>query len=137
MKLPSHWKIVLSLLSLVVVCSLAGGLVGHRIARQALDARNDPGNWNEHVSREFDRIVQPTPEQATRIQTSLDRAVRELQGIRLETIARTTNVIGHLVAEVEKELTPEQLKAFERMKPKPADLNLDLLKVKPPPPSNH
>jgi hypothetical protein len=40
-------------------------------------------------------------------------------------------VIWRLIADVEKELTPEQLKAFEQMKPRPADLTLDLLRVEP------
>ena len=87
--------------------------------------------WNEHVAREFDRIVQPTPEQGSRIQARLDSAVKELQDIRLDTIARSTNVIWRLIADVGKKLTPEQLKAFEQMKPRPADLTLDLLQVRP------
>jgi capsid protein len=131
MTLVRHWKIALCLTALVIVSGLVGALVGHHFARRQLEARNDPGNWNEHVSRTFDRIVKPDPEQEAQIQVHLDQAVRELQAIRLETIARSTNVIWRLVAEVEKELTPEQRKAFETMKPKPADLTLDVLKVKP------
>lgn len=126
-----HWKITLCLLALILGSGLAGGLIGHRVARRQFDRRNDPANWNEHVGREFDRVVNPTPEQSAVIQAHLDKAVRELQGIRLETISRSTNVIWRLVADVEKELTPEQRRAFEAMKPKPADLTLDVLKVKP------
>ena len=131
MKWVRHWKIALCLAALVTVSGLVGALVGHLVARRQLEARNDPVSWNEHVSRTFDRIVKPNPEQAALIQVHLDRAVRELQAIRLETIARSTNVIWHLVGEVEKELTPDQRKAFDTMKPKPADLTLDVLKVKP------
>ena len=131
MKWVPHWKIALCLAALVTVSGLAGALVGHRVARRQLEARNDPVSWNEHVSRTFDRIVRPAPEQGVRIQVHLDQAVRDLQVIRLETIARSTNVIWQLVGEVEKELTPEQRKAFDTMKPKPADLTLDVLKVKP------
>jgi hypothetical protein len=58
-------------------------------------------------------------------------AVKELQDIRLDTIARSTNVIWRLIGDVEKELTPQQLKAFQQMKPRPADLTLDLLRVEP------
>ena len=131
MKWVPHWKIALCLAALVTVSGLAGALVGHRVARRQLEARNDPVSWNEHVSRTFDRIVRPAPEQGVRIQVHLDQAVRDLQVIRLETIARSTNVIWQLVGEVEKELTPEQRKAFDTMKPKPADLTLDVLMVKP------
>jgi hypothetical protein len=126
-----HWRIILLLAALMAGSGLVGGLLGHRLARRHLEARNDPATWNEHVSREFDRVVKPTPEQGARIQAHLDRAVGELQAIRLETIARSTNVIWRLVAEVEQELTPEQRQAFEVMKPTPSQLTLDLLEVKP------
>lgn len=131
MKVLRHPKMVASLAALMLVCGLVGFLLGHRTVRKQIEVRNDPGAWNEHVSREFDRIVQPTPEQGVRIQAYLDQAVKELQDIRLDTIARSTNVIWRLVAEVEKQLTPEQLRAFEQMKPGPADLTLDLLRVAP------
>ena len=124
-------KLVLSLIALMLVCGLVGFLIGHRVVRRQVEVRNNPGAWNEHVAREFERIVQPTPEQGGRIQARLDHAVKELQDILLDTIARSTNVIWRLIADVEKELTPEQLKAFEQMKPRPADLTLDLLRVEP------
>jgi hypothetical protein len=79
--------------------------------------------------------VSPTPEQTPRIQAHLDRAVQQLLVIRADTITRTTDVIWRLVTEVEQELTPEQRKAFEAMKPKPADLTPDMLKVGPKPQS--
>jgi capsid protein len=127
-----HWKIAVCLLAIVVVSGVAGCLIGHRAARKQIEKRNDPESWNEHVARVFERTVKPTPEQGAKIQAHLDQAVRELQTIRLETIARSTNVIGRLVAEVDRELTPEQRQAFEAMKPKPGDLTLDVLKVNPP-----
>ena len=127
-----RWKIASCLLAIALVCGLAGTLFGHRLARRHIEARNNPENWNEHVAREFDRIVKPNPEQAAKIQAHLDRAVRELQAIRLDTIARSTNVIWRLVADVERELTPEQRQSFEAMRPKPAELTLEVLKVKPP-----
>lgn len=126
-----HWRILLALTALVSGSLLAGGLLGHRIARRQLEARNDPATWNEHVAREFDRVVKPTPEQGARIQAHLDQAVGELQAIRRETIERSTHIIWRLVAEVEQELTPAQREAFEVMKPKPSQLTLDLLEVSP------
>lgn len=135
MKPLRHWKLLLGLAALVAGSALGGALLGHGFARRQFEARSDPANWNEHVAREFDRIVKPNPDQATRIQAHLEKAVRDLQAIRLETIGRSTNVIWRLVAEVEQELTPEQQKAFEAMKPKPSDLTLDVLKVKSAPAS--
>jgi hypothetical protein len=75
----------------------------------------------------------PKPDRRRPHRGTPDRAVRELQAIRMETIARSTNVIGRLIVEVEKDLAPTQQQAFEAMKPKPADMTLDLLNVAPKP----
>jgi hypothetical protein len=125
-------RIVLDLVALALVSALVGGLIGRRWARTELDARNNPQTWNEHVIREVHRVVKPTPEQQPRVQAHLDRAVRELQAIRADTVARSTNVIWRLVGAVEGELTPEQRQAFQAMKPKPGELDLEVLNTSPP-----
>lgn len=132
MKLSRSGQSILCLAGIILAAALSGALLGHRVARRQFETRSNPEKWNAHVAREFDRIVKPTPAQSTVIQAHLDRAVRELQAIRLDTIARSTNVIWRLVTEVERELAPEQRRAFEAMKPKPADLTLDVLKVDEP-----
>lgn len=124
-----HWKVAAALGLLALCSAAAGALLGHRIARREFETRNNPENWNARAGREFDRLVKPDPAQAARIQARLDVAVGELQVIRSETIRRSTNVIWRLIEGVETELTPEQRRAFDRMKPAPADLTLDLLNV--------
>lgn len=131
MKPLRSWKTWVCLLGILGAVALSGGVIGHRMARRHLESRNDPTTWNEHVTREFERIVRPTPEQGARIQVHLDHAVDELKAIRLETIARSTQVIWRLVSEVERELTPEQRQAFEAMKPKPSEVTLDVLHLSP------
>jgi hypothetical protein len=131
MNLRRYSVILLALAGLVLVSGLAGALLGHRVARCRFEARNNLENWNEHVAQEFERIVKPTPQQGPKIQAHLDRAIQDLVLIRSQTIVLTTNVIWRLVAEVDQELTPEQRKAFEVMKPKPGDVSIDMLKVQP------
>ncbi len=114
-----------------LACAMVGGLVGRRIALVELESRNNPQTWNEHVSHEFERLVHPTEAQRPRVQAHLDHAVRELREIRRDTLLRSTNVIWQLVQRVEAELSPEQRKAFEAMKPAPGDLDLDLLNTSP------
>ena len=128
---PRIWQIALSLAGIATVSALAGGLIGHRIARRHYETRNDPAQWNVTVAHRFEALVHPTPDQSAKIQIHLDNAVRQLQSVRLETIAKSTNIIFTLVAQVEQELTPEQKKAFEPLRPKTSDLNLNLLNVKP------
>lgn len=134
MNRPRHaWRLVAVLLALGLLSGVAGLLVGLRLARQQIDARNDPDTWNVHVAAEFDRLVHPTPEQRPRVAAHLEAAVRDLRELRRDTITRSTNIIWRLVREVEAELTPEQRRAFEAMKPGPSDLTLDLLNVSPAP----
>ena len=89
---------------MVVVAGLLGVLAGLHIARAQLNSRSNLENWNQHVSQEFDRLVKPTPEQGERLAVQLNQAVTELEAIRAETIARSTNVIWRLIAQVEQEL---------------------------------
>lgn len=126
-----RWKIAVSLVALVAVSAGTGAVLGHHIARRQIDARNNPENWNDDVRREFERLIRPTPDQRPKVEGHLARAVRELQAIRLDTIRRSTNVIWQLVGDVERELTAEQRKAFETLKPRPSDLSLDVLNVTP------
>lgn len=93
MKLIRSWKSALCLAGIVLAAGLCGVLLGHRVARRQFETRANPESWNAHVTREFDRLVKPTPEQATVIQGYLNRAVGELQAIRRDTISRSTNVI--------------------------------------------
>ena len=124
------WKMVVCLVALVLVSSLAGGLVGQRYARLKFQRRSDPSHWNETAMRDLDRALQPTPEQRQKIQDHLDAAVEELKDVRAETIRHSAEIVLRLVGQVDRELTPEQRVAFERFKPKPSDLsNLDLLNV--------
>jgi hypothetical protein len=132
MKPSRYWKIVVCLAALILVSGLAGGLLGHHLIRVKWEQRNNPDNWNETVMRTFERQVNPTDEQRQKIQSYLDAAVEDLKAIRADTIARSTNVIWRLVAQVEKELSPEQKTAFEQMKPKQSDLtSLEVLQVEP------
>lgn len=134
MNLPTSARIAVPILALILVSGLAGARIGKHAARKELARRDNPESWHEAAMRTFDRTVQPTEAQRAQLQAHLDDAVRELKAIRAETIARSSNVIWKLVADVEKELTPQQRAAFEQMKPKPDDLQtLDLLQVEPHP----
>jgi predicted Holliday junction resolvase-like endonuclease len=121
---------VFSLLALVCVSVLTGGLIGRRYARMEFERRSDPSHWNETAMRDLDRALKPTPEQRQKIQDHIDGAVEELKSVRAETIRQSTEIIVRLVGQVDKELTPEQRVAFQRFKPTQSDLsNLNFLNV--------
>lgn len=130
MKSMTPFRVTLCLATLVAVSALAGLLAGRRLARVEQAHQDNPESWNQAAMRTFERTVKPTDEQRTKIKAHLDAAVAELKSIRSETISRSTNVIWRLVAEVERDLTPEQRKDFEAMKPRTSELQtLDILQV--------
>jgi hypothetical protein len=125
-------RIIVCLLALIVVSGAAGAMIGRRWARAEMARRDNPETWNEAALRTFERPVQPTPAQRPKIEASLAAAIEELKAIRTETILRSSNVIWRLVADVERELTPEQREAFQAMKPRQQDLStLEVLQVEP------
>jgi hypothetical protein len=118
------------LIALILVSGLLGGLLGRRYAQIECARRSDPSHWNVAAMRALQRTVKPTPAQREKLQQDLDAAVEQLQAIRADTIARSSQVVRQLVAQVEKELTPEQRVAFQRIVPKESEFsNLNLLNV--------
>lgn len=121
--------IIAALGALGLVCGLAGGAVGYRLGREAVQDRANPETWHERASRRFEEVVHPTPEQGPRLDAHLQAALKELREIRRDTIARSAAAIDRLVVRVESELTPEQKAAFEKLKPHRDEVGLDVLQT--------
>ncbi len=129
MKRYQRSLIALTLAGLALVSGLSGGLLGYRAGRQAARDQANPETWHEEASRRFERVVRPTEEQGRRLHAHLQQALGELRAIRHDTITRSSAVIDRLVARIEAELTPEQKAAFERLKPRPGELGLEVLET--------
>jgi hypothetical protein len=121
--------IVATLVGIALISAAAGGALGYRFGRQEMRHRADPETWHERASRRFQEMVRPTPDQEARLGAHLDAALNELRAIRQDAITRSAATIERLVTAVEGELTPEQKTAFERIKPRREELNLDLLQL--------
>lgn len=131
MSLLRHWKIILVMVSIVLVSAIAGAKFGYEKGKRYMRNRNKPDNWNERVMRGLESDLKLNAEQKQKVQVLLDNAVEELNGVRVQTIAKTTDVVRKLVDDVDNELTPEQKAKFSKMKPKDSDMSLDILKVEP------
>ena len=136
MNARKHGTILISLAGIGLLCGLAGGSVGFRLGRQAMQERANPEAWHQRASRRFEETVKPSPEQAARLDGHLQAALEELKGIRGDALTRSAAVIDRLVARVEAELTPEQKAAFERIKPRRDELMHDVMKGEEHPPRN-
>lgn len=125
------WKITLVLLGIVLVSFVAGGLLGATLTKRALKRRHAPEMWNQTVMRILEQHLKLTPEQTEKVQAIIDNGVDEMKGIRLDTIARTDAVVEKMIAQVEKELTPEQDAELQKLKQQRSATTIDILKVEP------
>ncbi len=132
MKFTGNRKVILQLGTIIVLSLLIGGFIGFRVTIHLLKKKANPEQWNISVMHHLERRLKLTPDQTVRVQADIDRAVDDMKGIRVETIAKTSQVIERLVADVEKEMvTPEQKAEFAKIKKERHDASLELLLVEP------
>jgi hypothetical protein len=118
------------LAALTLVSCLSGVLLGHHLGRSSVERRISHEHWNERAITDIDRAVGLSPEQRERLRVHLDQAVAQLRTLRGEVETRISVVVGGLLTQVEAEMTPEQVNAFQALKPKARELNsIDILKV--------
>ena len=129
--MKSRWKIVLVLLALVLVSGVVGALIGARIARDKARRRSHPEAWNVSAMRSLELRLHLTPAQKEKAQAILDSGVVELKSVRIETIAKADVVVARMIAELDRELTPEQRVEFAKLKDERDETDLDMLKVEP------
>ena len=129
--MKAKWKIITSLVALVLVSMLVGAFLGAKYAERVIKKRHTPEAWNQTAMRALQHRLKLTPEQNGKMQRILDGGVEEMKDIRLNTIAKTDLVVERLLAELEKEITPEQRAEFEKLRQQRGSTTLDMLKVEP------
>lgn len=129
--LNTRWKIILTLVAVVLISGLAGGVIGTRLTYARIHRHNTPQTWNESVMRALQHRLRLTPEQTQKVQARMDARVDELTALREETVAKANGIIEQLVADVDREITPEQKVEFEKLKKQREQTTLDTLKVQP------
>ncbi|MCP5559618.1 MAG: hypothetical protein H7A55_17875 [Verrucomicrobiaceae bacterium] len=112
---------------LVFVSIVVGFFLGIAVAKGIAKKKEDPTFWNEAAIKQLEKL-HPTDIQRERFKTLVGGAVDELTVVRNETITSVQTILMRVLADLDKELTPEQHEQFEKMKPKAADMSLDLLK---------
>lgn len=130
MSKPS-WKITVLLAAIVFVSGFVGYYFGFQVARARYRARSNPDTWNVSAMNTLDRKLKLTPAQHERAQAILDGGVEDLRRIRIDTIEKSNRVLERLIADVGKELTPEQSEEFAKLKADRIHASLDMLKVEP------
>lgn len=128
--LAPSWKVLLTLVGIMVLSFLAGFFAGSGNTRQAIQRRFDPEQWNTYAMNVLDQRLHLQPQQRQAIQQAILRAVEKMKTVRLDTVRQTSLIVKALLDEIGSELTPDQQKIAETLAPTDEELTIDLLKVK-------
>lgn len=126
-----HWKIILALLTIALLSGYGGGIVGYRIAKEKARRRSNPEAWNVSAMRVLEDRLKLTPPQIGKVQAVMDANVVDLVTTREETIVKTNAILERMVAQVEKELTPEQAAELLKLRSERKAVPLEMLYVEP------
>jgi hypothetical protein len=110
-------KIVFLLSLLVLVSAAAGFFVGIILSSVINKKKEDPKFWKESAMKQLAKL-QPTETQRKNFDTRIDVSVQELVELRRQGIRDVWDVIERTLADVEKELTPEQKEKLKEIRPK-------------------
>jgi hypothetical protein len=110
---------IASIMALLVLVSLfAGFILGAVAAKKVAKRKDDPRFWKAAAMKQLEKL-NPTEEQQVKFETRVDSAVEELIAIRKDTVTRAEDVVARAVADIAKDLTPEQRVILEKIRPKP------------------
>lgn len=119
---------VFLLVSLLILVSMGVGFfLGIGLANAIQKKKDDPAFWNEAALKHLEKL-HPTNSQRERFKILVAATVEDLTAVRNDTLLKVRDAFALLVADVDKELTPEQREIFSKMKPKPEDLTIELLR---------
>lgn len=126
-----YWKIILALIAIAVLSGYGGGIVGYRIAKEKARRRSNPEAWNVTAMRVLEERLKLSPEQVGKVQGVMDANVVDLIATREETMAKTNVILERMVAQIEKELTPEQAAELLKLRSERKPVPLEMLYVEP------
>ena len=126
-----YWKIILVLLAIALLSGYGGGIVGYRIAKEKARRRSNPEAWNVTAMRVLEDRLKLAPAQIEKVQAVMDANVVDLVATREETMVKTNVILEKMVAQIERELTPEQAVELLKLRTERKPVPLEMLYVEP------
>ena len=118
-----HWKIVFALCALFLVGAVTGSMLTIRVVKKKLHEQElarqklqETGGWAMVTYKMYQERLKLTPEQEEKLKPAFTQAGEELRTIRRTTMRDIFGVIRTVNVEVEKELTPEQMEEFHKLR---------------------
>ncbi len=130
MKLSRRFKVLVLLCFLILVGAFCGFVAGYKVAELRRRNRGDLTHWTQAAVRTLEKL-DPTPEQRQQFRELINRTADELSQTRQATLLQTQAAVDRLLALLEAELRPDQVAKFNELKPKKADVTLELLAPAP------
>ena len=126
-----YWKIILVLVVIALLSGYGGGIVGYRIAKEKARRRSNPEAWNVTAMRVLEDRLKLAPAQIEKVQAVMDANVVDLVATREETMVKTNAILEKMVAQIERELTPEQAVELLKLRTERKPVPLEMLYVEP------
>jgi hypothetical protein len=114
MSVLRHWKIAVALTGLFIVGVVTGSVLTLGIIKKRVTSNNT--DWPMVTFRLYKHRLKLTAEQEKKLMPVFMSAGDDIRRIRRDTMLNAFGVIRQVNTEVEKELTPEQQKEFEKLR---------------------
>ncbi|MFT4639421.1 MAG: chorismate mutase [Verrucomicrobiales bacterium] len=118
MKNSPKLKLLLGIITIFLLGGVAGGLVGSRLGKEAVEKRSKIENLNQNIMAYLEDRLSLTTEQVAIIQPMVGQACEELEGIHLEGAERIEKVIRRYHELIAKTLDSDQLPILKEMERK-------------------
>lgn len=112
-----RFKILFLLSLLVLISAGAGFFFGFAVSSSINRKKENPVFWKQAAMKHLQKL-KPTDEQRKKFEARTNSAVDELTHLRKEAIKDVWEIVERAVADLDKELTPEQRETFIKIKPK-------------------
>jgi hypothetical protein len=115
MSVLSKWKIALYLLAIFCAGAVSGWVIAAKTAKEKMFAPPRPDEIANSFRTRVHSKVNPTPEQATKIDGIIDKSSKEIQTMHTDCTKRIRQAITERNSQITGVLDPEQRKQFEKM----------------------
>jgi hypothetical protein len=113
----SRLKVIFWLSFLVLFSVVAGFFLGVLAEKAVAKKREQPAAWRKAALKHLAKLS-PTPAQQQGFEQKIDAAVGELTVLKRHAEDDVWRIVERTVSEVEKDLTPEQVAKFAKIRPR-------------------
>ena len=116
MTLLRHWKLILGLLAIFVAGIFTGVILTVGGIKRVVTLQANQERWVKSRLTELDHGLKLSTEQKSKITPALEQSSEKFKGIVRESFVKVIQLVGDTHQTINKELTPDQQKTFEKIR---------------------